>query len=305
MTPVIEVSALTKRYGTARGIEEVTFAVEPGEVFGFLGPNGAGKTTTIRTLMGALHPTSGTARIFGIELREDTTPVRRRTGYLAGDVALYPHMTGRQLFTYFGALRGDVDRVTLDGLVERLDVDPDRKIEDLSHGNRQKVGLVQAFMHRPDLVILDEPTQGLDPLVQQTFHTIVDETRADGRTVFVSSHVLSEVERICDRVGIIREGRLVAVESVDALRHRAFRSFEVRFEDSPPREALRAIGGLTDLQVEGDLARFHLAGPPEELLRVLADRGVLDLVSEKPSLEDAFLAYYGGPAEQPAETPDA
>jgi ABC-2 type transport system ATP-binding protein len=296
MAPVIEVDRLTKRYGAARGIDEVTFAVEPGEVFGFLGPNGAGKTTTIRTLIGAVHPTSGTARVFGTDVHEDLTPVRRRTGYLAGDVALYPHMTGAQLFAYFGALRGGVDPGVLASLIDRLDVDPDRRIEDLSHGNQQKVGLVQAFMHRPDLVILDEPTQGLDPIVQQTFHAIVDETRRDGRTIFISSHILSEVERICDRVGIIRDGRLVAVESVDELRARAFRTFDVRFDGAPPAEALARVLGLTDLTITGDVARFHLSGPPGALLAELARHPVLDLVSEKPSIEDAFLAYYGDAA---------
>ena len=293
-TPAIATDHLTKRYGEIRGIEDVTFEVDPGQVVGFLGPNGAGKTTTIRTLMGFLRPTSGTASLFGIDVAAGDADLRRRTGFLAGDVALYPRFTGEELFTYLGALRGGVDPGFRASLVERLEVDPSRKIEDLSHGNQQKIGLVQALMHRPDLVILDEPTQGLDPLVQQTFHELVDEVKADGRTVLISSHVLSEVERLCDRVAIIRDGRLVVIEDVEDLRARAFRRVQVHFTGPAPRDELAAVPGVGDLEVDGDVARCTVTGSIDPLVKALAAHELVDLVTEKPSLEEAFLTYYGG-----------
>ena len=294
-TPAIATEHLTKRYGAARGIEDVTFEVGTGQVVGFLGPNGAGKTTTIRTLMGFLRPTSGVARLFGVDVATGGAALRRRTGFLAGDVSLYPRFTGEELFTYLGSLRGGVDAAFRDALIERLHVDPSRRIEDLSHGNQQKIGLVQAFMHRPELVILDEPTQGLDPLVQQTFHELVDETREDGRTVLISSHVLSEVERLCDEVAIIRDGRIVVVEGIEDLRARAFRRVHVRFAGEVPAEALRAIEGVGDLVVDGTDARCTMVGPIDPLVKLLAAHQVLDLVTERPSLEEAFLTYYGSP----------
>jgi ABC-2 type transport system ATP-binding protein len=285
---------LTKRYGSARGIEDVAFEVGVGQVFGFLGPNGAGKTTTIRTLMGFLRPTSGVARLFGVDVGAGGAELRRRTGFLAGDVSLYPRFTGEELFGYLGALRGSVDAAYRDALIERFTVDPSRRIEDLSHGNQQKIGLVQAFMHRPELVILDEPTQGLDPLVQQTFHELVDETREDGRTVLISSHVLSEVERLCDEVGIIREGRIVVVEGIEDLRARAFRRVHIRFADEVPAAELAAIDGVGELVIDGPDARCTMTGPIDPLVKLLAAHDVIDLVTERPSLEEAFLTYYGG-----------
>jgi ABC-2 type transport system ATP-binding protein len=290
---VIVADHLAKSYGSARGIADVSFRVRAGEVFGFLGPNGAGKTTTIRTLLGFLRPTGGRASIFGLDVTGDGLEIRRRSGYLPGDLELYERMTGGQLVEYLGALRGGVDADTVDRLVARLDLEPDRRIEDLSHGNRQKVGLVQALMHRPDLVVLDEPTQGLDPLVQQEFHRIVREISDEGRTVLVSSHVLSEVERICDRVGIIREGVVVAVESVGDLTARAIRHVQVRFSGTPPVEELRAIDGVQDVTAIDSTVRLVVSGPMDTMVKALARHDVVDLVSEKPSLEEVFLAFYG------------
>ena len=218
MAPIIETQRLTKSYGEHRGIIELDLEVGQGEVFGFLGPNGAGKTTTMRVLLDLIRPTSGTARVFGIETTADPVAIHRRVGYLPGEFDLYDRLTGAQTITYFGNLRGGVDRAYVDALVERLDLDPSRRFKEYSKGNKQKVGLVVALQHRPDLLILDEPTAGLDPLVQQTFFSLVREARADGRTVFLSSHIIDEVDRTCDRVAIIREGRLVQVDRIEAIR---------------------------------------------------------------------------------------
>jgi ABC-2 type transport system ATP-binding protein len=210
---VIEIQGLTKFYGRNRGVADLAFSVEAGEVFGYLGPNGAGKTTTIRLLLDLIRPTRGTARLFGLDARRDGTAARRRIGYLPGELALDPRMTGRNALGLLGRLRGPVDWPEVQRLAERLGCDLSRRVGALSHGNRQKLGLIQAFMHRPELLVLDEPTLGLDPLVQHEFYLMVEEARAAGRTVFISSHVLPEVERLCDRVAIIRAGRLAASRS--------------------------------------------------------------------------------------------
>src|SRR6266481_6829761 len=214
MAPMIEVEGLTKSYGGKRGIAEVSFQVEEGDVFGFLGPNGAGKTTTIRLLMALLHADSGSARIAGLDCWKQSLEIKRLIGYVPGEPALDPNLTGGQILEYFANLRGGVDQVYLKKLIERMDLDTSRKFRHYSTGNKRKVVLIQAFMHRPRLLILDEPTSGLDPLNQQEFDGMVKETREDGRTVFLSSHVLSEVEKTCTRVGIILEGRLVRIGGV-------------------------------------------------------------------------------------------
>src|SRR5664280_3264731 len=234
MEKVIEAKGLIKYYGASRGVSGLDFAVEAGEVFGFLGPNGAGKTTTIRLMLDLIRPTAGRIEIFGQDLRRSSVAIRARIGYLPGDLRLYERLTPREHLRYFAALRG------LDGLgegeklAERFELELDRPIKALSKGNRQKVGLVQAFLHRPDLLLLDEPTAGLDPLVQQTFNEILREVTAEGKTVFLSSHVLSEVQRLADRVAIIREGSLELVEAVDTLRARAFVRVEATFAKPPP-----------------------------------------------------------------------
>jgi ABC-2 type transport system ATP-binding protein len=290
---VIRAEGLAKSYGKARGIVDVTFEVARGEVFGFLGPNGAGKTTTMRTLLGFIRPTGGSASIFDHDVRGDGIEIRRRTGYLPGDVALYGRMTPAQLFSYFAALRGGVERDHLARLVRRFDLDTSRRIEALSHGNRQKVAVIQAFMHRPELLVLDEPTQGLDPLVQQEFFALVAETRSAGGTILLSSHVMSEVERMCDRVAIIREGVVIEVQTIDDLIARGIRRLELRFEGPAPEASLRAIEGIRDLVVAGTAARCTVVGPIDPVLKELARHRVIELVSEKPSLEEVFLTFYG------------
>ena len=291
--PLIDARQLTKRYGTQRGILELTFQVQPGEVFGYLGPNGAGKTTTIRTMLDLIRPTSGSVSLFGLDAHERSVEVHRQVGYLPGEFALYEHLTGRDYLAYFAELRGGADPAFVDALAKQLDSDLDARISTLSHGNKQKLGLIQAFMHRPRLLILDEPTQGLDPLIQQEFHTMVWDARDAGQTVFLSSHVMPEVERVCDRVGIIREGSLVEVADVGALKAKAVRTLELHFAEPVPREAFAGLPGVSDLEVHGDVVRCAVAGPMDAVIKVAARYELLDLESHEPTLEDIFLRFYG------------
>lgn len=294
MADVIVADRLTKFYGSRRGVVDLSFSVAPGEVFGYLGPNGAGKTTTIRLLLDLIRPTSGRAFLFGLDAHRDAVRIHARIGYLPGEFALYERMTGAEYLTYLANLRGGVPPERIRELVERLDVDPSARIRTLSHGNRQKIGLVQAFMHRPELLILDEPTQGLDPLVQQTFAALVEETRADGRTVFLSSHVMPEVERLCDRVGIIREGRLVAVEEIADLRAKQVRTLEIRFAEPIRPDAFEGVPGVREVRVNGETVRITVHGPMGAVIERAAAFEVLDLASHEPSLEEIFLTFYDG-----------
>ena len=227
--PAIRLEKLTKFYGTQRGVIDVDLEVMPGEIFGYLGPNGAGKSTTIRILLDLIRPTSGSLKVLGLDAQADAIEVRRRVGYMPSDPGLYGSLTGREYLTHAAGLRGGVDWREVEQLAERLSCDLTRRIDTLSHGNRQKVVVIQAFMHKPEVLVLDEPTQGLDPLMQEEFKGLLLEAREEGRTVFLSSHVLPEVEEICNRVGIIREGRIVAVEDVATLRGRRVRSIEIEF----------------------------------------------------------------------------
>jgi ABC-type multidrug transport system, ATPase component len=290
---VIETEKLTKSYGSHRGIIEVDLAVEQGEVFGFLGPNGAGKTTTIRTLLDLIRPTSGAARVFGIESSADPVAIHRRIGYLPGEFALYDRLTGAQTLEYFANLRGGVDRAYQASLVERLDLDPSRRFREYSKGNKQKVGLVIAMQHRPELLMLDEPTAGLDPLVQQSFFAALRELIAEGRTAFLSSHILSEVEKSADRVAIIREGRLVKVDTVDALRDLAHHQVELRFSGPVPAAEFEALPGVSEVQVDDHVLRMRVSGPITPVVQAAARYELLDFVSREPSLEETFLAQYG------------
>jgi ABC-2 type transport system ATP-binding protein len=292
--PIIRADKLTKYYGRARGVIELDLEVRQGEVFGFLGPNGAGKTTTIRTLLDFIRPTGGRATIFGLDTHRDGLAIRRRIGYLPGELTLYESLSGRELLSYFAHLRGLPRDGRGEALAERLDCDLSREIRTLSHGNRQKLGLVQALMADPELAILDEPTLGLDPLVQLEFFRIVDEVRAAGRTMFVSSHNLPEVERICDRVGIIREGRLLAVETVAELKERAVRRLELRFAEPVPADILAGVPGVRDLTIDGSNLACVVIGPVDPVLRAVMRLQVEDLISREPGLEEVFLAFYGG-----------
>jgi ABC-2 type transport system ATP-binding protein len=290
---VIETEKLTKSYGSHRGIIEVDLAVSEGEIFGFLGPNGAGKTTTIRTLLDLIRPTSGTARVFGIASSADPVAIHRRIGYLPGEFALYDRLTGGQHLEYFANLRGGVDPAYQASLVERFDLDPSRKFKEYSKGNKQKVALVIALQHRPELLMLDEPTAGLDPLVQQTFFGVLREAVAGGATVFLSSHILSEVEKTADRVGIIREGLLVKVGTVDDLRDLAHHQVELRFAGEVPAAAFEALPGVSEVVVEDHVLRLRVAGAITPVVQAAAKYELLDFVSREPSLEETFLAQYG------------
>jgi ABC-2 type transport system ATP-binding protein len=294
MSSLIRTENLTKSYGEHRGIVDVDLEVAEGEVFGFLGPNGAGKTTTIRVLLDLIRPTSGHAWVFGVETTQNAVAIHRRVGYIPGEFALYDRLTGGQTIEYFANLRGGVDGAYQASLIERLDVDPSRKFKEYSKGNKQKIGLVIALQHRPDLLILDEPTSGLDPLVQQTFYELVHEAKAEGRTVFLSSHILSEVERTCDRVAIIRDGRLVKVDRTDSLRDLAHHQVELRFMGSVPSEAFAALPGVSDVVVDDHTLRMRVSGSIAPVVQAAARYDLLDFVSREPTLEETFLAQYGG-----------
>ena len=294
MGAAIRTEALTKTSGRrARGIQDVNLKVEEGEVFGFLGPNGAGKTTTIRTLLGFLRPTSGRAEVFGRDTRRESVAVRSLVGNLPGEFALEDRTTGEGLLRFFARLRGVGDLSYARELAERLGADLTRPVRRLSRGNKQKVGLVQAMFHRPPLLILDEPTGGLDPLVQEEFLELVEETRAEGRTVFFSSHVLSEVERVCNRVGIVRGGELVDVENTADLMNKAFRHVSLTFDEPVSPEPFERLSGIRDLVAEGPRLRFTLHGGPDELVKLAAAHRLVDMEYERPSLEEVFLAFYG------------
>jgi ABC-2 type transport system ATP-binding protein len=302
MTAVIELEKLTKSYGSHRGIVDVDLTVNEGEAFGFLGPNGAGKTTTIRTILDHIRPTSGRARVFGIDSTVDPVAIHRRVGYLPGEFQLYDKLTGGQTIAYFAALRGGVDPLYQADLMTRLDVDPSRRFKEYSKGNKQKIGLIIALQHRPDLLMLDEPTSGLDPLVQQTFYAVIREAKSEGRTIFLSSHILSEVEKTCDRVAIIRDGRLVKVDRTDALRDLAHHQVELRFGGAVPRAEFENLPGVSDLVVEDHVLRMRVAGAIAPLVQAAANYQLVDFVSREPSLEETFLAQYG---DQPTQTTEA
>ncbi len=291
---VIRTEGLTKFYGKQRGVLDINIEVQWGEVFGYLGPNGAGKTTTIRLLLDFIRPTRGRATIFDLNTRQNSREIRRRIGHLPGELALYDNLTGAELLRYVGHLRGGTEWRVVEELAARLDCNLSQPIRSLSHGNKQKIGLIQAFMHKPELVILDEPTLGLDPLMQQEFYRLIAEAKAEGRTVFLSSHILPEVERVCDRVGIIREGRLIAVETVAVLKARALRQLEIHFATPVPREVFARLAGVRDVMVENDVLRCTVIGTLDALIKTAARFQVVNVISREPSLEEIFLAYYSG-----------
>jgi ABC-2 type transport system ATP-binding protein len=294
----ISSEGLIKRYGRHRGLTGLDLEVQRGEVYGFLGPNGAGKTTTIRLLLDLIRPTAGRVSVLGLDPRRDGVALRRRVGYLAGDFVVDGHQSGRELLTFLGNLRGGVPHARVDELAERLDLDLGRRIKALSRGNRQKLGVVQAFMHAPELLILDEPTSGLDPFLQQEFAAMAGEATAAGQTIFMSSHVLSEVQHTADRVGIIREGRLVTVERVETLRERAVRKIEIHFDKPVSAEEFAGLPGVSDLRVDGTLVRCRLAGRADQLVKAAARHSVIDLLSEEPDLEELFFDYYRDNGEE-------
>ena len=294
MTVVIQADNLTKYYGSTRGIENLSLQVEAGEIFGFLGPNGAGKTTTIRLALDFIRPTTGSLQVLGLDPRRDVQEVHRRVGYLPSELALYDGLTGGEFLRYFASLRGGVDWRFVDELVERLGAGLSQPMRALSTGNKHKIGLIEAFMHRPELLILDEPTSGLDPLIRQEFQQLGSEARDRGQTIFLSSHVLPEVERVCDRVGIVRDGTLVAVEHVGALKARALRRLEIHFATPVPAEAFAGLPGVRDVTVEDSAVRCEVTGTVDAVIKAAAQFEVVNVVSHEPSLEEVFLAYYEG-----------
>jgi ABC-2 type transport system ATP-binding protein len=291
-SPVVEADGLTTFYGQTRGIEDLSFRLEAGEVFGFLGPNGAGKSTTIRTMLDLIRPTRGRIRVFGLDPRVDGAAVHARIGYVPGEFGLYERLTGREYLEGFASFRGGVDPRRIDDLAERLTIDLDRGIRELSHGNKQKLGLIQAFMHQPDLLVLDEPTQGLDPLVQQTFFALIDEARAHGGSVFLSSHVLPEVERVCDRVAIVRDGRLIAVSDIDRLKASALRRLELRFDQPVAPETFGSLTSVVGVEGHGDSLLLTIHGPVDEVIKEAARHTVVNIASHEPNLEEIFLHIY-------------
>jgi ABC-2 type transport system ATP-binding protein len=297
MTAVIHTESLTKYYGTHRGIIGVDLDVNEGESFGFLGPNGAGKTTMIRTLLDHIRPTSGRAEIYGIETTRDPVAIHRRLGYLPGEFTLYDKLTGGQTLDYFANLRGGIDRPYQKQLIERLEVDPTRRFREYSKGNKQKIGLIIALQHRPDLLLLDEPTSGLDPLIQQEFYGVIREAKEEGRTVFLSSHILSEVEKTCDRVAIIRGGELARVDKTESLRDLAHHQVELVFAGSVPTAEFEALPGVSDVVAHDHILRMRVSGNITDVVRTAAKYDLADFVSREPSLEETFLAEYGRSAE--------
>ncbi|MFI0349402.1 ABC transporter ATP-binding protein [Actinomadura sp. 9N407] len=304
MNTAIELDRLTKNYGARRGLSDLTLRVERGEVFGYLGPNGAGKSTTIRLLLDLIRPTSGGARVLGLDPRAQAVGLHRRIGYLAGDFVVDGRQRAGECLTFLAGLRGGVPAPRITGLADRLELDLSARIKSLSKGNRQKVGLVQAFMHEPELLILDEPTAGLDPLVQQTFLDLVAEARDAGQTVFMSSHIMSEVEAVADRVAIIREGRLVALDTVADLRARSFLQVRITFAAPVPAAEFATLPGVGDLTIEGTTLNCRVDGSPDALVKAAARHTVTALRADTQDLEDLFHAYYSGDSGYSGDSSD-
>ena len=301
MSTIIQTNQLTKSYGRNRGIIDVTFAVQEGEVFGFLGPNGAGKTTTMRVLMGLLQPSSGSAMIGGLDCWQQSTAVKKLVGYLPGEFSFDPGLRGAQIIEYLGHLRGGVDQAYVRALIERLGLDPSKRFREYSHGNKQKVGLVQAFMHKPRLLILDEPTSGLDPLNQQEFYHMVAEVRAGGHTVFLSSHILPEIEHTCDCVAIIREGRLVKIDHVSALKEIHQHDVEINFPGPASVEWFKHVTGVVNVEKGTDehILQLHVQGTLAEIIKIAGEHNATNIDTHEPTLEEVFLRFYE-PQQSPA-----
>ncbi|WP_329091951.1 ABC transporter ATP-binding protein [Actinomadura citrea] len=294
MKTAIELIELTKTYGGRRGLRGLNLQVQAGEVFGYLGPNGAGKSTTIRLLLDLIRPTSGTARVLGLDPRADAVELHRRIGYLAGDFVVDGRQKAGECLTFLGNLRGGVSPHRITALADRLELDLSARIKTLSKGNRQKVGLVQAFMHQPELLVLDEPTSGLDPLVQQTFLDMVAGARADGQTVFMSSHIMSEVEAVADRVAIIRDGELAALDTVAELRARSFLTVRITFAAPVQAEEFAGLPGVTQVATDGSTLSCRVDGSPDALVKAAARHTVTALRADTQDLEELFHAYYTG-----------
>jgi ABC-2 type transport system ATP-binding protein len=290
---IIQTNDLSVYYGSHRGIKDLNLSVQKGEVFGFLGPNGAGKTTTLRAILDIIHPTQGSATLFGLDSQKDGTAIRERISYLPGELSLYPSMKANYFLDLLGSLQiNKQDESYLEQLLERVNLDPSRKMKEYSHGNKQKIGVVAAFMGKKELIILDEPTIGLDPLIQHTVLELVQEVKDEGRTVFLSSHNLKEVQAVCDRVGIIQNGKLIKTEKVETLINQQFKRLEIHFKQEPPHDAF-AIEGVKEISREGNLVLFEVSQDLDRLMEKAAPYGIKDIETKAVSLEEIFLAFYG------------
>ncbi len=300
-TPAIEINQLKKYYGKIEAVKGISMSVERGEIFGFLGPNGAGKTTTIRCMLNLIYPTSGSIRILSMDAQSDAINLHKHLGYLPGDVRLPGDMTGKQVIDYFSRLQG-LEPVLLNPLVEMFDVEMKRPIKSYSKGMRQKIGIVLAFMCDPDVLLLDEPTSGLDPLLQKTFNQFLLDEQARGKTIFMSSHIMSDVEKVCHRVAVIRKGELVTVETVEALREKAGQRVTVEFGDSVAPEELARIPGVSMVQQHNAQYQFNISGSMDALIKALSRHNVVRLNAEEAPLEEVFLKFYEEPEKTTVET---
>lgn len=292
-TSPLKIINFTKRYGSYRGVDAVNLELRNGEVFGFLGPNGAGKSTTIRTIMDFLRPSEGKIQVFGLDSHKDSVEIKNHVGYLAGDIAIYDTMTGRKVLRYLTSLGKDTDWEYVEKLAQRLDASLDRPLHSLSKGNRQKIGLIQAFMHKPKLIILDEPTSGLDPLMKQVFYDMVLEMKEAGNTVFVSSHDLTEVQKICDRAAFIRDGKLISIEDVKHAKSLNLRRFRVTFATTTPAVSkFSALKTVSEVTTDGNEMTFTVTGSVSEFIMELAKHNPIDLDEQETDLEDLFMHYY-------------
>ena len=288
----LTINTFTKSYGSLIAVDQLSLEINSGEVFGFLGPNGAGKSTTIRTMMNFIAPSAGEIKIFGLDSVRDRVKLKEHVGYLAGDIALYGNMTGHQILNYLANLRKDSDWAYVKDLIRRLDAPMDRSIHTLSKGNKQKIGLLQAFMHKPDLLILDEPTSGLDPLMKQVFYDMVLEMKDAGKAAFISSHDLTEVQKICDRAGFIRDGKLIAIENLHDKNAMSYKKYQVRFEKTPAIEELTVSSNIKIVANDNNIITFAVTGNIDSFIKTIAQYEVLDLDEQETSLEDVFMQYY-------------
>jgi polyether ionophore transport system ATP-binding protein len=291
MTAIISTHKLSKRYGKQFALKDLDLEVGQGEILGYLGPNGAGKTTTIRLLLGLIAPSSGSATLFGLDAQRNAPEVHRRIAYVPGEANLWPGLTGRETLSLLGRVHGHVDAAYRDELIARFDFDPSKKVRSYSKGNRQKLILIAGLMTRAELLVLDEPTSGLDPLMEQRFRDSMQQAKSNGQTVFLSSHILSEVEALCDRVGILRDGQLLEIGTLSEMRHLSAVSVEATFDGPAPD--VSHISGISGIEVDAHRLRCHVSGSIQPLLSVLATSGVRDLLSSQPSLEELFLSHYG------------
>lgn len=298
--PAIELKNVTKFYGKSRGVENISLSIRQGEVFGFLGPNGAGKSTTINIILDLLRADHGTIQVLGADARQHPVGVHKKIGFLSGDMTTDPSLTGAQYLKFAAHLHGGVSEQKVKTLVKRLQCETGKKIKHLSRGNRQKIGLIAALMHDPDVLILDEPTSGLDPLIQDEFYAIIREHKERGKTTFMSSHVLSEVQASCDRVGFIREGTLIHVNSLDKLMEQASRHVLAVYRETVPKSRFNTLDGVSHLKIQGNRCNFTFRGDYNELVRVLGTKPMTDLQISEPSLDELFMEYYRGEENEEA-----